>query len=238
MSGSVGTLQVRRRSSRILHLPAAAIALLLLVILLASQALAFGARPTGDVDTAGALGRTGFAYLGGVRKFAAAVLWNRIEPVFHAYYGGVPLVEQRYMVPSLYLITVLDPQFTQAYYLSSFMVGELVSRDEGIKVAREGARNNPDSGMMHANLAQMLYVRDKRAHQVEILREIDLTLAEGRSWIDDDERYEGYVMCARMLETLGQPERASRIDAVLERMKTAGIGAGDHDHDQDGEQDH
>lgn len=217
---------------------AAVVVVLLLVLLAGSQALAFGARPTATTDAGGALGRTGFAYLGGLRTFAAAVLWNRIEPVFHGYYQGVPLVRQRYMVPSLYLITLLDPQFTQAYYLSSFMVAELVSREDGIAVAREGVRNNPDSGMMHANLAQLLYVADRRANRDEIIDQIELTLRGRSTWIDDDERYEGYVMSARMLETMGQAERAARIDAVLERMKSQGVGTGDHDHDGDGEQDH
>ena len=106
------------------------------------------------------LGQTGFAYLGGLRTFAAAVLWNRIEPVFHTYYGGVPLDEQTYMIPTLRLVVALNPQFTQAYYISSYMVYKH-SPAEGIALAEEGLARNPDSGILHANLAQLLFIDDR-----------------------------------------------------------------------------
>lgn len=214
-------------------------AVLLIAVLVGSQAMGTSVAPAVAGDTAGrALGRAGFAYLGGLRTFAAAVLWNRIEPVFHSYYDGVPLAEQKYMVPTLYLVTVLDPQFVQAYYLSSFMVGEMVSPDTGIELAREGVANNPRSGLLHANLAQLLYVQDKQAHRDEILKHASAALADDAVWADDEERYEGYILVARMVETMGFQENADKIDAVLEKMRANGLGRGDHDHDGDGQQDH
>lgn len=211
----------------------------LVAVLIASQALASVTAPEVPRDTTGrAIGRAGFAYLGGLRAFAAAVLWNRIEPVFHTYYDGRPLEEQRYMIPTLYLVTTLDPQFTQAYYLSSFMVGEMVSADAGIELAREGVTNNPRSGLLHANLAQLLYLQDKQGHREEILKHASATLADDAVWLDDEERYEGYILVARMVETMGFEENAAEIDAVLERMRANGLGTGDHDHDSDGQQDH
>ncbi len=65
------------------------IAVVLVVVLLLSQGLATAtAPPDGLASTGRVLGQTGFAFLGGLRTFAAAVLWNRIEPVFHEYYQG------------------------------------------------------------------------------------------------------------------------------------------------------
>lgn len=219
--------------------PSALLSAVFAILLAGSLWLAaIAAPPTTGSDTGGALGRAGFAYLGGLRTFAAAVLWNRLDPIFHEHYNGVPLAEQRFAIPSLHLVTLLDPQFTQAYYLSSYMVGRMVGAEQGIELAREGVRNNPDSGLMHSNLAQLLYMQDKTANREEILEHITKTLDEKTVWANDDERFEGYIITARMLETMGFPEDAARIDAVLERMRQAGLGQGDHDHDGDGVQDH
>lgn len=217
----------------------ALLSLALVMLLLASMWLGSENAPLrDDAATGRAMGRAGFAYLGGLRTFAAAVLWNRIDPVFHEHYDGVPLAEQRYMIPTLQAVTLLDPQFTQAYYLSSFMVGRMVGAQAGIELAREGVRNNPDSGLMHSNLAQLLYTRDKAANRAEILQHINNTLAPSAVWQNDDERFEGYIVVARMLETMGFPDEAAQVDDVLDRMRAAGLGEGDHDHDGDGTQDH
>lgn len=211
----------------------------LVVVLLSSQALALRTSPPRDVSTAGrAVGRAGFAYLGGLRTFAAAVLWNRLDPVSHEYYGGVTLDEERFMLPTLYLVTVLDPQFTQAYYLSSFMVSQMVGAEEGIDLAREGVANNPDSGLMRVNLAQLLFVQDRAINKTEIIEQIEAGLDPEQEWANDEERFEGYLLMARMLEPLGYEDRAHSIEEVLGRMAGAGIGLGDHDHDGDGKQDH
>lgn len=197
------------------------------------------ASPRAIGERAGsALGRAGFAYLTGLRTFAAAVLWNRIEPVFHEYYSGVPLQEQRYMVPTLYLVTVLDPQFVQAYYVSSYIVARAVGYEQGIALAREGVKNNPGSGILRANLAQLLFLDDKDANREEILMHIARGLDERAAWLDDEERYEGYAMMGQMLKSLGHRREADAIETVLKRMRDAGIGHGDHDHDGDGVQDH
>lgn len=215
------------------------VAVALVALLLASQALASTNGPVASGrQTGSSIGRAGFAYLGGLRTFAAAVLWNRIEPIFHGYYSGVSLTKQKYMIPSLYMVILLDPQFTQAYYMASFMVGRMVTADEGIALARQGVRNNPESGLMHANLAQLLYMQDKKRHRTEILRNITAALDKKSTWIDNEERYEGYVLMARMLDTMGFKGDAAKIDAVLARMRADDIGTGSHDHDGDGVQDH
>ncbi len=60
---------------------------LLLVALIGGQALASATAPPGGVAATGrVIGQTSFAYLGGLRTFAAAVLWNRLEPLFDGYY--------------------------------------------------------------------------------------------------------------------------------------------------------
>ena len=67
----------------------AIVAVLLLAILLGAQALGQVSAPAGGVASTGRLiGQTSYAYLGGIRTFVAAVLWNRLDPIFHGYYSA------------------------------------------------------------------------------------------------------------------------------------------------------
>jgi len=214
------------------------VAVALIAVLLAGQALAAASMPAGGTASTGkVLGQTGFAYLGGLRTFAAAVLWNRIEPVFHEYYSGIPLAKQTQMIPTLRLVVALDPQFTQAYYISSYMVFES-SPEQGIALAREGAAKNPRSGIMHANLAQLLFVRDKDANRAEILEQIRLGSSEDAAWTDEDQKYEGFAMMSQAAGGLGEMALAARLQLTLEEIKKHGGDVGNHDHDGDGKQDH
>jgi len=213
-------------------------AAVLILTIVAAQALGVATAPTGQTaSTAQVLGRAGYAYLGGLRTFAAAVLWNRIEPQFHGYYGHVPLSKQTYMLPTLRLVVALDPQFTQAYYISSFMVYQR-SPEQGIALAREGAAKNPSSGIMHANLAQLLFIADKVDNREEILRNVALGLQRDAVWLDESQEYEGLAIMMQALNALGERQDAHAVEVRLERMRSGGADLGDHDHDQDGEQDH
>lgn len=216
-----------------------ALAACALVLLLASQALiASAAAPAAGAGAGAALGRAGFAYAGGLRVFAAAVLWNRIEPVFHDYYSGVPLTKQTYMMPTLRMVTALDPQFEQAYYLASWLVFDTVSTEDGIDVAREGFANNPDSGMLAGNLVQVLFVDGAQEHRAEIEQLIDRILTSKMAWFDDDAKYEALAIVRDPLREYGRTSEADEIDRLLEQMRESGVGLGDHDHDGDGVQDH
>lgn len=208
-------------------------------VLLVAQLLAgFVAPSTAGSSTGASLGKAGFAYLGGLRTFAAAVLWNRIEPQFHEYYSGVPITEQSYMVPTMRLVTLLDPQFAQAYYVSSYIVYDKVGPAQGVAIAREGVRNNPEAGQLRANLAQLLFIQNKNANRSEVLEQIKRGLDPAAQWIDDGQRYEGYATMAMILENYGEREVAGQVRDALAAMRAKGIDLGDHDHDNDGKQDH
>jgi len=210
----------------------------LLVLLISAQALAAISAPAGGTASTGrVLGKTGFAYLGGLRTFAAAVLWNRIEPQFHEYYGGIPITEQTYMVPTLRLVVALDPQFAQAYYISSYIVYKH-SPVEGLKLAREAVMNNPSSGILRANLAQLLFIQDKSANRVQILENVSAGMSNRAAWIDEAQRYEGTAMMAQTLDGLGERQAAAAAGRVLDEIRATGAQVGDHDHDSDGKQDH
>ena len=95
----------------------------LLVALLGAQALAGCSAPPASHgrSTGATLGRTGFEYLGGLRKFAAAALWNRLDPQFHEYGNGKSIDERLEFLPTMRIVQMLDPQFEQTYYVSAFI---------------------------------------------------------------------------------------------------------------------
>lgn len=219
------------------RLVAAAIGLVLVIV--AAQALATVTYPTPDRADAGAvLGRTGFAYLTTLRTFAAAVLWNRLEPQFHAYYADESLTEQRHILPTLAVVQALDPQFQQAYYLSSYLVFRRGDEDTGLAIAQEGVENNPKSGFMRANLVQLLLLEDAQANMAEALKHAEFGITESAEFTDAEEQFESWAIFRDAYAMSGDQATADRITSVLDQMKADGYGLGDHDHDGDGEQDH
>lgn len=210
----------------------------LVALLIAAQAVAFQSSPAKAKSPTQLLGRTGFAYLGGLRTFAAAVIWNRIDPQFHEYFNGVPLTQQAFMVPKMRMVTLLDPSFIDGYYVTSYIVYRRVGPAEGVEVAREGLQANPDSGTLRANLAQLLYVQDKDRNRLETVRYAKATVRPDSVWRGPEEQFEGYVTAMQILRDAGEANLAASVESRLEELRSAGADAGDHDHDGDGKQDH
>jgi len=209
------------------------------VMLVGSQALATTFAPSdGTASTGRSIGRAGFAYFGGLRTFAAAVLWNRLEPQFHEYYQGVALDKQSFAMPTLRLVTILDPQFQQAYYIAAWISFKRVGHAEGIAIARAGIESNPTAGLMHANLVQLLYLDDPIGHRREMIDHVNFIIAAKAQWKDANEYYEGLAVCVDPLKSVGETELAASVSDQLEQMRGQGLGAGSHDHDGDGQQDH
>lgn len=194
------------------------------------------AEPSGAATAA--VGRTGFAYLGGLRRFAAAVLWNRLDPQSHEYYADTPFSKQTHMMPTFHIVTLLDPQFEQAYYLASWLAWENISREEGISIARDGLAENPESGMLVTNLIQLLFIEDARVNKPEIEVLVARILGGELRWLDDETYFEGLAVSRDALGAYGRTAEAAAVTAEMERLRESGIGTGDHDHDGDGEQDH
>jgi hypothetical protein len=215
-----------------------AIAFLLVVALLGGQALATATAPPQYSSTGRTMGRTGFAYLTGLRTFVAATLWNRIDPLFHSYYRGIPLERQRYMLPSLRIVTWLDPQFVNAYSIASWVVFQGMDRTKGIAIAREGLANNPNSGTMAANLAQLLFIDGFDKHKGELRVLSKQVLSHSALWTDKEARFEGIAVVRDYFAKVGDKAASAELDAELARLRLQGIGQGDHDHNADGKQDH
>lgn len=160
-----------------------------LVLLLTAQGLAPVVMPQRGVGarTEATLGSAGFAYLTGFRVFAAALLWNRLEPTMHEYYGGRTLAAQTFMVPAIRMVTWLNPQYPQAYYVGQWIVAKNGHVDEALALTADGVRDNPRSGLLLASQAQMLYLY---GHLAGAERAATAAVAPGVKWSDALEEWE------------------------------------------------
>jgi hypothetical protein len=213
MEASGGAASFARRA------PGAALGLFiaaLLIALLATQALAdASAPPAGRAPTGRSLGRAGFAYLTGIRTFAAAALWSRIEPIEHGYYEGRSLRQQVWAVPTGSLVVALDPQFVQAYYVMPWILYRRGETSTAMGLALEGVRNNPRSGLMHAAYGGML---------ASITRDIPAALAQARlalasDWVDVQDKFDGYTNIRLIFEKAGDMRAREVVQAEVKRLQ-------------------
>jgi hypothetical protein len=211
------------------HTPAARAVLaivLLFAVLLGAQALAAANAPSGGIASTGRLlGQTSFAYLGGLRTFAAAILWNRLDPIFDGYYGQF---DKHFAVflPTMRLVTMLDPQFEQSYYVASYWLGRFGHYDEALDVAREGLRNNPRSGLLRANLVQILFIHDRAKNLPQLLRIAREGIGPDVTWANSDDQFEGYGIFAAVFHRAGDTATVAAIRRVQQVLKDNGAAPG------------
>jgi hypothetical protein len=212
-------------SSRSLWLVCLALGLLAAVV--GAQALAMVSAPGGTtVQTGTMLGQTGFEYLGGLRKFGAAVLWNRLDPQFHEYDVGGSIDKRIDFLPTMRLVQLLDPQFEQSYYVSAFMLARNNRMQKGLEVAREGVAKNPNAGLMRASYAQLLVMQDKVKNLPEALKQAEAGAGPGATWANVDDKFEGYGIFRNVFRLAGDTVEAARMTTEQQAMKAQGAGLG------------
>jgi len=185
-----------------------------------------------------ALGRAGFAYLTGVRTFIAAVLWNRLDPIFHEYYEDLTLTEQTQMLPTMQAVIALDPQFIDAYYVAAWMLAQRGDVETGLDIARQGVENNPRSGILRMNYAQLLYLFG--GDTPAAVEQADAAVANAE-WRDPIEQHDAYAIFRAIYRSAGMIEREAFILDELVRLDEIigdALPEGAHDHDGDGVPDH
>lgn len=219
----------------------------LILVLLAAVAFAQNAAaslaPSGSSAQTGRLiGRAGFSYLSGIRTFAAAVLWNRLEPQLHEYYADKQLAEQTQTLLTIRLVQMLDPQFVQSYYVASWILSRHGDVGQGLDLAREGVSKNPSSGLLRSSLVQVMMLEDKAKYAAEAAAQADAGTAPGIIWTDDAEKMEGYAVFAAAYHIAGLTgkEKAARavVSSLAGKTGADSIGGAGHDHDGDGTPDH
>jgi len=203
------------------------VGLMLLCLLLGAQALGSASAPAGGVASTGRLiGQTSFAYLGGLRTFAAAVLWNRLDPLFHEYYSANFNKDFVVFLPTIRLVVALDPQFEQAYYSAAFYLARSGRVDQGLALAQEGLRNNPTSGLLRANYIQVLELQDPVANQAEILKQAKLGIAQGTTFANIDDEFEALGVFVGVFRKNGDVQTADMLKRVQNALEAQGATVG------------
>lgn len=231
-------MEPRRASAAVLA------AVLCLVLALGGQALTdASAAELGRTDAGGLIGGATSSYLTGIKRFAAAALWNRTDPILHNYYQGVSFDDQLYLLPTIAMVQALDPQLVQPYYIGAWMLVRNGREADALEMAERGVRENPDAGILYVNLAQLqhLYADDLPA-AVETGTQV---LEHEMWWTDFTEKYNAYPALRAIFVAAG---RDDLVDAVNEELGYMDIEARDrlgsdrdaheHDHDGDGVPDH
>lgn len=215
---------------------------LALVLALGGQAMADSLVPEASgQDTNAAVGRAASSYLTGIRRYGAALLWNRLDPIMHGYYAGVSLTEQRYMLSTIAMVEALDPGFVQSYYVGTWVLIQNDRLDDGLAMAERGVQEVPTSGLLLTNLAQIQYLYAK---------DLDSALDTALSglgpdvvWDSASDQYTGYAVFRDVFKTAGRDDLYEKMIAEILRLD-AEIDANpdeadhDHDHNNDGVPDH
>ena len=199
---------------------------LLFALLFGAQALASASAPPGGVSSTGhIIGQTGFAYLGGLRVFAAAVLWNRLDPIFDSYYGQFDKYFATFL-PEVHLVQVLDPQFEQSYYVTSFWLQRTRRTKEALALAELGLKNNPSSGLMRANLAQLLFLQGKGKVTQRLLELAREGVSRDVTWANPDDQFEGYGIFRAIFDKAGDRAAVKAISDAQAVLKRNGAAPG------------
>ncbi|TLM97322.1 MAG: hypothetical protein FDZ75_04765 [Actinobacteria bacterium] len=197
---------------------------LFLVVIVVGQATASATAPSTFSATGRTIGAVGFSYLTGLRTFVAATLWNRIEPLFHTYYENIPFERQRFMMPTLRMVTWLDPQFVQAYSIASWVLFKSNKPATGIAIARDGLAHNPDSGLAHAALAQLLFIEGFDKHRAELIALSRRIASSEVVWTDDEDEFEGLAVARDIFIKSGDAVRLNYVETRLAELRASGAG--------------
>ncbi|MHB1016452.1 MAG: hypothetical protein ACYC2X_00985 [Coriobacteriia bacterium] len=229
------------------HRRASAIAIacvLCVVLALGGQALTdASAAELGRADAGELIGGASSSYLTGVKRFAAAALWNRMDPILHNYYEGVGFDDQLYILPTVAMVQTLDPQLVQPYYIGAWMLVRNDRPEDGVAMAERGVRENPDAGILYVNLAQLqhLYADDLPA----AVKTGEQVLEHEMWWTDFTEKYNAYPALRAIFAKAGRDDLVDAVNEELEYLDQEArdrLGsdpeAPEHDHDGDGVADH
>lgn len=184
----------------------------LLATILGGQVATDALAPVGRAQSGRSVGRASFAFLGGLRTFAAAVLWNRLDPQKDTYFGSLPFDKLTFMLPTIRIVVALDPQFEQPYYVAGLLLARDGRKAAGLQLARDGVSANPDSGLLRAALVQLMiiYVKDYKAAALEA----DKVLAPNVRWASLNDEFEGLAIVRDAYKLAGQTAKYERVLAL------------------------
>lgn len=204
-------------STGTLRLASAALVVVLLAAALGAQAYIDSSRSS-EREVTAALGDTAYAYLVGLRKFAAYVAWARLDEQWDEYYAFKPegLGAAQFMLPTFALVTWLDHDFVEAYYTGPWILRRSGLTQEAYELAEEGLRYNPDAGILIAQMCQFEYLDGDMKAAYEYALD---GLSEDVVWKDGAEKFEGYGVFRAVFEEVGDQEHLELVVSEMERLR-------------------
>ncbi|MDZ4166211.1 MAG: hypothetical protein U1E08_00740 [Coriobacteriia bacterium] len=215
---------------------------LCLALMFGGQAVADSLVPEASAEvTSQAVGRAASSYLSGIRVFGAAILWNRIDVIYHGYYREAGLTEQRFILSTIAIVQALDPGAVQSYYVGSWVLVRNDRVADGLAMAERGVEHNPQSGILRTNAAQLrMLFGDDLEGAVEMAESL-IDNKDEMVWTDSIEEHNAYPILGAIFRAGGRDDLDALVQLELERIdEEAGdlLGEEDHDHDHDGVPDH
>jgi hypothetical protein len=143
-------------------------------------------------------GRSLVDVLGGLRSSLAAYFWTRSDNIFHEFFPH-GLGQDKPLYPYYWMVTRLDPHFAMPYYYASWMLCQFGHKEEGLKLAREGVRYNPDSALLQENLASIYfyYFRDPEKAKYHSEKAIELGTADEKDMFKVFDNLIGQVLAGK-----------------------------------------
>ena len=187
------------------------------------------------------MGRAASSYLTGIKRYAAAALWNRLDPLLHGYYHDVSLKDQRYALSTIAAVQALDPQAAQSYPIGAWILIQNDRVEDGMAMMRRGVDANPRSGVVVASYSQYLSIYGDDDDLAEAVRFGELALDPSMEWADHTEQINSYAAIVHVFIEGGREDLLEFAEAEIEYLESVpddSEGSMAHDHDGDGVPDH
>jgi hypothetical protein len=139
---------------------------------------------------------------------------------------GKPIEERVEFLPTTRLVQALDPQFEQSYYVASYVLARRGRVDEAISIAEDGIKNNPKSGLLRANLVQMLLIQDKVKNLPEMLRLAKIGIGSDMTFANADDEFEALGIFRTTFHLAGDQAMVNQLQLRQDALRAAGAGLG------------
>jgi len=193
--------------------------LLALALIIGAQFLADAfAPPVTQMSQSAVIGQAGFAYLGGLRMMGAGLLMARVDPQFHQYGQTAHFQDRLDLLPTIRLVQLLNPQLEQPYYDVSYVLMLRGKKADALALAKEGIRNNPTSGLLRANYAQLLFIENKHKNLALMLEQAKVGLSQSATYSSIDDEFESYGVFRTVYVLAGDKAMATQVDAAQKKL--------------------
>ena len=156
----------------------------------------------------------------------AGILWGRLDAQFHQYGGFAKIQDRLDLLPSIRMVQLLNPQLELPYYYTSFILYQRGRMQDAVALAKEGVANNPTSGLLRANYAQLLFISDKRGNLPLMLQQAQAGLSSSATYNSIDDEFESFGVFRTVYVLAGDKAKVKALNDALAQMDAQRTAAG------------